>query len=133
MADPEKNPTEYVPEKYRVEFDASQYGPEVQLACPKCDRQIGPVRLGEDTEVLCASCGILYKAELQGQSMELRVSRRVVITDDSGRYSPGQAINRPDMVQGPSARERINMLLWALAMTGLMMAGLWAVMRYFAR
>ena len=133
MADPEKRDQDYSTKQYLVEFDASQFGPSVQVDCPKCGRSMGPVRLGEDGELLCPSCGIIYRAQTKGQSVELKESRRVVITDDYGQITPGQAINRPDLVSGPSARQRVGMLLWALAMTGLMMAGLWAVMKYFVR
>lgn len=132
MANREDRPQEYAPGRYNVEFDASQLGPEVDVACLKCGKDIGPGRLGERRELICMDCGICYRIQGTPEAVEVEETRRVVIADDAGQFSAGQAINRPELA-GPTTRERVMMVLWAFFLTAVMMAGLWLVVSVWGR
>lgn len=132
MPSPDNMPPDYFPERYQVEYDAEQLGPEIPVECPKCGKDIGPARLGERKELLCLSCGIYYRLRGTEDAVELEATRKTVLVDDAGQFSAGQAINRPELAS-PTMRERVMMVVWAFVLTGLMMAGLWLVMSVWGR
>ena len=115
---------------YVVVYDSAHLGPEVVILCPKCGKSIGTIRMGEKGRLLCANCSVLFSAEHDADAPVVTELRRVVMTTASGLPSVGQVLNRPDIDISPTFKDRVFMLLWSLLMAGLLMLGLWAVIRY---
>ena len=83
--------------------------------------------------MLCPRCGVIYRAAGFDEGVNVEILRKTVVTEESGEPSVGQALNRPDLTREPTLTERLKMFLWALLMTGVLLAGLWAAIRYGAR
>lgn len=120
----------YASDDYVVDFDGTTLGPEVEVSCPECDKGIGTIRRDEGGEVLCTSCATLFRAKVADDKIEMHRLRRVVMTDDNGMVTPGQVLNRPELVEGPTMKQRMLMVGWAALLTALMMAALWLVQFY---
>lgn len=130
MKDKSSNNSSYVSEDYVVDFDASRLGPEIEVACPKCEKPLGTIRRDEGGDLLCTSCAELFRARVVDNTIELHSLRKVVLTEEPRGMTPGQVLNRPDLVEGPTVRNRIFMVVWAVILTAVMMAGLWLVQQY---
>lgn len=120
----------YASDDYVVDFDGTGLGPEIEVSCPECHKAIGTIRRDEGGDLLCTSCATLFRAKVVDDRIEMHRLRRVVITDDDGRMTPGQVLNRPDLVEGPTMKQRIIMVGWAALLTALMMAALWLIQFY---
>lgn len=120
-------------EGYVVEYSSEHLGPETDVLCTRCERVIGSLRMGEKGEMVCLQCGMLYGARFDEGPLAVRELRRVVLIEDDGRPRAEQSLTRPDLQYQPLMRERVFMLLWSFFITGLMILGLWAVIKYAGR
>jgi len=118
--------------RYVVEYEARDSGPEVPALCPKCGKPMGGVLSSVAEEIFCSRCGIVFEACVRASVVSLRELRRVPTYEESGLPSPGQVLARPEMDIDIGWRRRITMVLWALLMAALMLAGLWAVVQWSA-
>lgn len=114
-------------------YDGSGLGPDVPVCCPECQRFLGTIQKHGRGDLVCPRCGVVYRAAGSAAGVEVKALRRTIITEESGEPSLGQVLNRPDLTREPTFKERLKMLLWALLMTGVLLAGLWAAIRYAAR
>lgn len=115
--------------RWRVTWEAPDYGPRVPVHCPECRGFMGTIASRGRCRLLCRSCGSCYLIKGNGAHQpEVRLEKRVALFEDlaqkRGLPTLGEAI-RGEIRRRPRGRALlIGQFLMALLLSGILLGAL---------